>query len=245
MNARGLLLLDDENDQETREQVRERLWEALMGDQPRGAVRATLAASRLGKHQLRRTLERLLVQAALENEAVWWELFEALPTCRRATLELGKRVATDFFDLQSPRRQVALLEAALERQSKAPTQGYSLILEGAAVRTALLLALTRRCAETNPIIELRHLLEPLKRCTPTLRYNAPELVEDVLEVSAKIESVTRGLKDLPLPTTAAPDTTNLPLPATAQEGTEPTDKRAESSLWDWLKTKLGDRDDRD
>jgi hypothetical protein len=244
MNARWLLPLDDDNDSETRQQVRERLWEGLMEDQPREAVRATLAASRLGKHQLRRTLERLLVQAALENEAVWWELFEALPTCRRATLELGKRVAMDFFEQQSPRRQVALLEAALERQRKAPTQGYSLLQEGAAVRTALLLALTRRCAEVSPIIELRHLLEPLKRCMPTLRYNAPELTEEVLEVSAKIELVTRVLKDLPLPTTAAPDSTNLPLPDTANEGTEPTDKRAENSLWDWLKTKLGNHDDR-
>ena len=244
MNARWLLQLDDENDNETRQQVRERLWEALMEEQPREAVRATLAASRRGKHQLRRTLERLLLQATLENEAVWWELFEVLPTCRRATLELGKRVTLDFFSQQSPRRQVALLEAALERQREAPTRGYSLFQEGAAVRTALVLSLTRRCAETNPVIELRHLLEPLKRCTPTLRYSAPELAEEVLEISAKIESVTRVLKDLPLPTTAAPDSTDLPLPATAQEGTDPMGKRPENPLWDWLKTKLGDRDDR-
>lgn len=244
MNARWLLQLDDDSDNETKQQVRERLWEELMEDRPREAVRAILAASRLGKHQLRRTLERLLLQATLENEAVWWELFEALPTCRRATLELGKRVALEFFAQQSPRRQVALLEAALERQSKAPTQGYSLLQTGAAVRIALVLALTRYCAETSPILELRHLLEPLKRCMPTLRYGAPELAEDILEVLAKIESVTRVLKDLPLPTTAAPDTTNLPLPATAQVGAEPTDTREESRLWDWLKTKLGGRDDR-
>jgi hypothetical protein len=236
MNARQLLLLDDESDKETREQVRALLWEELMEPQPREAVRAVLAASRLGKHSVRRSLERLLIQATGENEAVWWELFEALPTCRRATLELGKRVSAAFFEAQSPQRRVALLLEAIERQRKAPLEGYSQQQEGAAVRVALVLSLTRQCVKASPSIELRELLEPLKRYAPALTRSIPELTNEALEVRALIESATRALKDLPLPVGAAPTTTDLPLPATAQEPTgSEGDEENEREPWKWLK----------
>jgi ribosomal 50S subunit-associated protein YjgA (DUF615 family) len=239
MNARWLLQLDDENPQ--RQQVREKLWEELSGETPREAVRAALEASRLGKHQVRRTLEQLLTQAALENEAVWWELYEAIPTCRRATLELGKRISLTFFAQQLPRRQVTLLTEAIERQRSAPLQGYSLLPEGTSVRVALVLALVRQCAQTTPSPELRNLLEPLRRYAPTLTIGSPDLSKEILEVRALIESVTRGLKDLPLPAASAPTTTGLPLPAEGDVPQEPTHEKEETNLWNWLKTKLGDR----
>jgi hypothetical protein len=241
MNARWLLQLDDEDEgnREVREQVRERLREALMEAEPREAVRAALAALRLGRHRLCRTLERILMQAALENEAIWWELYEALPTCRRKTLVLGKRLIEGYFQEQSPQRRVELLLEALERQSSAPLLGYSQYQEGVAVRIALVLSLARACAQTSPCIELRTLLEPLKRFSPTLTYNAPELANEALEVRALIESVTRPLKDLPLPAASAPSTIDLPLPATAQDTSGSKTEKEEMTLWNWLKSKFG------
>lgn len=238
MNARWLLQLDDDYS-EARERVRERLWDGLMEELPHEAVRAALAASRLGKHQLRRTLERLLLQAAHQNEAVWWELYEALPSCRRATLELSKRILTDFFDAQLPQRRLELLLEALERQKDAPTLGYSRSQEGTGVRLALVFSLMWQWALTAPSIELRSLLEPLKHFPRTLAYTAPELADKAQELSALIESVTRQLKDLPLPAASAPITTNLPLPATAQDTDGSEAEKEETNLWNWLKSKFG------
>ena len=239
MNGRWLLQLDDDTDKDTRERVRARLWEELMEELPYEAVRAVLAASRLGKPPLRRTLERLLTQAALENEAVWWELYDALPTCRRATLLMGKRVITEFFETQSPQQRVELLLEALERQRTAPLQGYGQHQEGVAIRVALVLSLARQCAQKSPCIELRTLLEPLKRFAPTLTYSAPELADEALEVRALIESVTRQLKDLPLPASSAPIATDLPLPAATPQEHPGAEKKPEG-LWERLKRQLRD-----
>jgi hypothetical protein len=237
MNARWLLQLDDD-DSETRERVRERLWDGLMEELPYEAVRAALAASRLGNHRLRRTLERLLLQAAHLNEAVWWELYEALPSCRRATLELTKRILADFFEAQLPQRRLELLLEALERQKDAPTLGYSRSQEGTGVRLALVFSLMWQWAQTAPSIELRSLLEPLKRFPRTLAYTAPELADKALGLSALIESATRALKDLPLPASAAPTATDLPLPATAQDMDGSETEKEETNLWKQLKSKF-------
>jgi hypothetical protein len=239
MNGRWLLQLDDDTDKDTRERVRTRLWAELMEPEPRKAVRAVLAASRLGKHQLRRTLERLLAQAALESEAVWWELYDALPTCRRATLLMGKRLLESHFLEQSPPQRVELLLEALERQRTAPLQGYGQHQEGVAIRVALVLSLARQCAQKSPCIELRTLLEPLKRFAPTLTYSAPELADEALEVRTLIESATRRLKDLPLPASSTPDTVDLPLPAASPEKSADTDAKPEG-LWERLKRQLRD-----
>ena len=89
------------------------------------------------------------------------------------------------------------------------------------MRVALVLSLTRQCAQKSPCIELRTLLEPIKRFAPTVTDTAPELADEALEVRALIESVTRQLKD-------------LPLPATTPDESADTDGKPEG-LWERLK----------
>lgn len=196
-----------------RELLRLRLQAALRDPEPRTIVGEVLEVLPKGNMTLRALVEAELVAALAENEALWWALDAVLPRCRKATLALVKRVLLQFCATLGPDRLSELLGAALVCQLNAPRTGYSLQPEGLAVRLSLLLDAIRACAQTRPGVSLRTLKRPLEQSRALLSFGSEELVPAIDEVLALIESTTRSLKNLPLPSASSSLTTRLPRPA--------------------------------